>query len=95
MDMVIGLVRTAGRPAPFATTLERAAATLHEAILNQELTSMLIAAQRLYNLARAHRHGPMAWHAAAIAALCSEQPDDTARLSQLMAGIESTLEATR
>jgi len=95
MDMVLGLAQAGGRPPPFATTLRRAAGTLREAILNQELTSMLIAAQRLYVLARAHHHGPMAWHAAAFAALCSEQPDDTTRMSELMAGIELTLEETR
>ena len=94
MDMVMGSAQAGRRPSPFATTLERAADTLREAILNQELTSMLIAAQRLYNLARAQRNGPVAWHAAAFAALCSEHPDNATRLSELMAGIESTLEAT-
>lgn len=95
MDMVLGVTRPSGRKLPFASTLERAIGTLHEAILNQELTSMLIAAQRLYKLARAERNGPMAWHAAALAALCSECPDDTTRMSELLAGIESMPQAKR
>ena len=99
MDMVMDFApvgshrRTPPRPLPM--TLERAVGTLREAILNQELTSMLIAARRLYALAHAQRLGPLAWHAAAFAALCSEQPGDTTRMSELMAGIELMLEAGR
>lgn len=80
-------------PVSLADRLELATATLREAIHNQELTSLLIGAQRLYNLARAHRFGPLAWHAAALAAMCVERPNDTRRMAELMAGLELALGA--
>jgi hypothetical protein len=80
-------------PAPLAEQLELATAIMREAIRNQELTGLLIGAQRLFNLARAHRFGPLAWHAAAVAAMCSERPEDTKRMAELMAGLELALGA--
>jgi len=95
MGMAMRLAREGSRPAPLPTMLERAAGTLHEAILNQELTSMQISAQRLANLARAHRCGSIAGHAAAFAALCRDRPHDTTRMSELEAEIELAMGAMR
>lgn len=78
---------------PLAQQLELATGSFREAIRNQELTALLIAAQRLCALARANRFGPLAWHAAAVAAMCSERPDDTERLAELAAGLELALGA--
>lgn len=85
------------RPGPWqdelpAAALCRLAATLHEAILNQELTSMQIAARRLCRFAREHHVGPVAWHAAAIEVMCAETPHEIARLVQLLDGLELAIE---
>lgn len=72
----------------------RRAAMLHEAVLNQELTSMQIAARRLCSFARVHRLGPVAWHAAAIESICAESPTALARFTQLLDGLELAIEKT-
>lgn len=70
----------------------RLAAALHEAVLNQELIGMRIAARRLCAFARVHRLGPVAWHAAAIEALLIERHDALPRLAQLFEGLELAVE---
>lgn len=81
-------------PQPPLGELCRRAAALHEAVLNQELTAMQLAAQRLCAFARTYRLGPIAWHAAAICSLCGENPDALDRLVQLLDGLELAVETT-
>lgn len=82
------------RPQPTSVGhgLCRAVATLHEAVLNQELTSMQIASHRLRDYALRHGLGPVAWHARAIATLCTEAPNDLRRLAELIEGLDFSIE---